>query len=247
MRFSRQRHDLNPGEHRGYVGKHQARRRGVAVLLRGGVAGLVAVLVLAMVAVATLIVLFSRPPSPRDSVAPQTQPAQTSPPSPPQPSQRSASTLIAVPTFRGGVRGWRAFSGSLFSSGHVDQPTAPFARVQQDTSRPPVRDPASGATMVGISTPVLASAQPGTQMHASVRVRATKPGITVVVRLSEWQRSRRVDGGDGRLILPDTGWRQVSADHRALGPGTSIDLEIFALALGPDEALYVDRPVVTSP
>jgi hypothetical protein len=29
--------------------------------------------------------------------------------------------------------------------------------------------------------------------------------------------------------------------------GTSVHLEIWALALGPDQALYVDRPVVTSP
>jgi hypothetical protein len=235
MRFSRQRH---AEERRSYVGKHQARRRaGVA-----GPAGPVAVIILGLVAIAVLIVLNSAPPDSRGTEAPQ-----TGFPQPTVPAQRSASTLFSVPSFQGGLQGWRAFPGTFFSRGQLGKQAVSYARIQEDPTNRPVTDPSTGAAMVGIGARVLPSAEPGMQVQTTVRVRATKPGITVVVRLSEWERSQRVEGGEGRFTLPDTGWRRVSADHRVVRPGTSIDLEIWALALGPDEALYVDRPAVTSP
>lgn len=157
--------------------------------------------------------------------------------------------MFSVPSFARGVGGWRAFPGSIFTRGQLHKPGVSYGRIQslQDPLNRPVTDPSTGQAMVGIGAHVLRSAEPGMQVQASVRVRATKPGVTVVVRLSEWEGSHRVENGEGRLTLPDTSWRRVSTDRLLLRPGTSVDLEIWALALGPDEALFVDGPAVTSP
>jgi hypothetical protein len=204
----------------------------------------VALIILGMVAVAVLIVLNYAPPNSRGTEAPQTVP-----PPPTVPPPRSESTLFSVPSFQGGLQGWQAFPGSLFSRGQVYKPRVTYGRIQmqQDPLNRPATDPSTGAMMVGIGARVVRSAQPGMQVQATVRVRATRPGVRVVLRLSEWEGSQRVEGGEGRFTLPDTSWRRVGADYRVLGAGSSINLEIWALALGPDEALYVDRPVVTSP
>jgi hypothetical protein len=236
MRFSRQRRISRAGERRSYIGKHQARRRVT------GLAGPVAVIILGLVGIAVLIVLNSAPPNSRGTEA-----SRATPPQPTGSLQRSASTLFSVPSFQGGVQGWRAFPGTFFSRGQLGRQAVSYARIQEDATTQPARDPSTGAAMVGIGARVLSSAEAGMQVQTTVRVRATKPGVTVVVRLSEWERSRRIEGGEGRFTLPDTSWRRVSADHLVVRPGTSIDLEIWALALGPDEALFVDQPAVTSP
>ena len=238
MRFSRERRTPRAGEPGPYVGKHQARRRvGFA-----SPAGPVAVIVLGMLAITVLIVVASAPRGSRGTEA-----TQTEPPPPTVPPERPASTLFSVPSFHGGLQGWRAFPGTLFVSGDLEKPGITYARVQRDATNQPVSDPSTGAAMVGIRARVLPAAQPGMQVRTTVRVRATRPGVRVVVRLSEWERRQRVDGGDGHLTLPDSGWHPVSAAYRVLRPGIPIDLEVWALALGPDEAMFVDQPTVTSP
>jgi hypothetical protein len=202
------------------------------------VAGPVAVLLVGIVTLATFVILNSgildsgRPAS-RGADVPDSRPAP-----------RPASTLLAVPTFRVGLQGWRALPGTFFTRGQLGRPTATYARIQRDPSTRPAADPATGAAKVGVTTRVLRSAEPGTQVQATVRVRASGPGVRVVVRLSESDGGRQVDGGEGRLTLADAGWRQVRAEHRVLRAGASIDLEIWALALGRDQALYIERPVV---
>jgi hypothetical protein len=230
------------------VAKHLAAPRGRQVRRRGGVAGPVTVLIVAIATLATFVIVNSgifssgRPTSrgaeaPDSRAPPRVEDGQAPP--------RSASTVLAVPTFRVGVQGWRALPGTLFTRGQLGEPTATYARIQRDPSTRPAIDPATGAAMVGVTTRVLSAAEPGMRLRATVQVRASGPGVTVVVRLSEWDGGRRVERGEGRLTLRDTGWRQAGADHR-VGGGSAIDLEIWAPALGQDQALYVDRPVVTS-
>jgi len=221
MRHPRRRHMLPSGERRSYRGKHHTRRR-------SDVVGPVVAIILGVLGLATLGFFALGGPSSRDKVAPEARPPQ-----------RSASIVFAATSFQGGVQGWRAFPGTFFTRGQLGRPGVTYGRIQ--------RDPSTGSAMVGIGILALPTAQPGLRVQATVRVRATHPGITVVVRLSEQKGSRRVEAGEGRLTVPDTGWHQVGADHRVLHPGTSIDLEIWALALGPDEAVFVDRPEVTSP
>jgi hypothetical protein len=243
MRFSRRRHVA--GERSAYVGRHQARRRGgaaggLAALLRGGVAGLVALLILAMLAIATLIMLSSSPPSSPGTAAPATSAAITTPP-----PTRPKVTLLAAVSFGDGVQPWRALAGSIFTRGELDKPGVSYARIQQDPINRPATDPATGKPMVGISTGVPNVDREALQVQAVIRVRATRPGTLVVIRLSEWQGTRRVGHRDGRVTLLDTSWRQLTSDYRVLRSGSRVDLEILALALGPDQALFVEPPVVT--
>jgi hypothetical protein len=244
MRFSRRRHVA--GERSAYVGRHQARRRGVAggggALLRGGVAGLVALLILAMLAIATLIMLSSSPPSSPGTAAPATSAAATTPP-----PTRPKVTLLAAVSFQDGIQPWRALAGSFFSRGELNKPGVSYARIQQqqDPLNRPATDPATGKPMVGIATSVPNVDREGLQVQAVIRVRATRPGTLVVIRLSEWRGTRRVGHRDGRVTLLDTSWRQLTSDYRVLRSGSRVDLEILALALGPDQALFVEPPVVT--
>jgi hypothetical protein len=238
MGFSRRRRASGAGEPRSYVGKHQARRR----LGTASLAGSVAAIVVAMVAVTVVILLNSAPPDSRGTEAPTTES-----PRPTEPPQRSASTVFAVSSFQGGLKDWWALPGTLFSRGDARKKGVSYARIQRDATNQPGTDPSTGAAMLGIGAHVLPSAQPGMRVQTTVRVRATKPGVTVVVQLSEREGNHRFEGGEARLTLPDTHWRSVGADHRVVRAGASIDLEIWALALGPDDALYVDRLAVTSP
>jgi hypothetical protein len=253
MRFARLRRVVQPGERPGYVGKHEAGRRGgvagaSAALLRGGVAGLVALLIIGMLAIATLIVVSSSPPNSRGTAAPPTAPATAAPPptAAPTTAPRPKVTLIAAASFRGGVQPWRAVAGSILTRGELNKPTATYARIQQDPTNPPATDRATGKPMVGIGITVPKADQAGAQLQAVVRVRATKPGTMVVVRLSEWEGTRRVGGRDGRVTLLDTKWRQITSDYRVLRSGSRAEFEILALALGPDHALYIEPPVVTA-
>jgi hypothetical protein len=248
MRFSRLRHVVQPGEHPAYVGKHEAGRRGgvagaSAALLRGGVAGLVALLIIGMLVIATLIVLSSSPPNSRGTAAPPTAPATAAPTTQ---APRPRVTVIAAGSFRGGVQPWKAVAGSLLSRGELNKPNVPWARIQQDPTNPPATDPSTGKSMVGIRTTVPKVDRPGTQVQAVVRVRATKPGTMVVVRLSESEGSQRVGGRDGRVTLLDTSWRQITSDYRVQESGSKVELEILALGLGLDHALHVEPPVVTA-
>jgi hypothetical protein len=254
MRFSRLRHVVQPGEHPAYVGKHEAGRRGgvagaSSALLRGGVAGLVALLIIGMLVIATLIVLSSSPPNPRGTAAPSTAPATAAPPPTAAPTTQAPGprvTVIAAGSFRGGVQPWEAVAGSLLSRGELYKPNVTWARIQQDPTNPPATDPSTGKSMVGIRTTVPKVDRPGTQVQAVIRVRATKPGTMVVVRLSESEGSRRVDGRDGRVTLLDTSWRQITSDYRVQESGSKVELEILALGLGLDHALHVEPPVVTA-
>lgn len=248
MRFSRLRHVVQPGERPAYVGKHEAGRRGgvagaSAALLRGGVAGLVALLIIGMLVIATLIVLSSSPPNLRGTAAPPTAPATAAPTTQ---APRPRVTVIAAGSFRGGVQPWEAVAGSLLSRGELYKPDVSWARIQQDPTNPPATDPSTGKSMVGIRITVPKVGRPGTQVQAVVRVRATKPGTMVVVRLSESEGSRRVDGRDGRVTLLDASWRQITSDYRVRGSGSKVELEILALGLGLDHAMFVEPPVVTA-
>jgi hypothetical protein len=251
MRFSRRRQAPRAGDPRPYVGRHQRGRRAGLT----GLAGPVALIVLGMVGIAVLVVLNSAPPTSRSTEPTPGAPPQAS--GSPQPSgpastapRRPASTLFYVPTFRGGVGGWEGLRGTIFTRGQLGKPGASYARIQRDPINQPVTDPSSGAAMLGIRARVLPLAQRGMQVRSTVRLRATRPGVTVVVRLSEWEGGRQVDSGardEGRLTLPDTGWHELSADHDVAGSGGAVYLEICALGLGPDGAVFVDHPTVTSP
>ena len=212
---------------RSYVGRHEARRGKVAALRAAAVAGVVAVA--AAVAVAGLSSSGSR----------GADPLSARPPPP-------ASQLIAAPGFGAGLGEWRAIPGTFLIKGQLGDPSAMFARIQRDPTVPAAKDPSTRAAMTGLAIRVVTGATASMRLHATVPVRCSKPGITVVVRLSERVGDRRVDESERRASLRDTAWHEVEADHRVLQAGAAVHLEILALALPPDQAIYVGQAKVMS-
>jgi len=158
----------------------------------------------------------------------------------------SAPKLLAAPGFGAGLGEWRAFPGTYLIKGQLGDPSALFARFQRDPTVAAAKDPATRSTTTGLATRVVTAATGRTQLRATVPVRGTRPGITVIVRLSERIGDRRVDQSERRAKLPDTGWHEVEAAHRVLRTGSSVHLEIWALALPRDQAIYVGQAKVTS-
>jgi hypothetical protein len=214
---------LQPGRR----GRHEAPRNTAAARAAVGVVGVVAI---AAVAVATRSSSSSRVANP-----PTSRPAA------------SAPKLIAAPGFAFGLGEARAFPGTYLIKGQVGVPTAPFARIQRDPTVPAPRDTATHATMTGLTIRVVNAAAVAMPLRATVQVRSSAPGVTVLVRLSERVGDRRVGGGEGRARLRDTAWHEVVASHRVGKAGASVHLEVFALGLPLDQTVFVGQTKVTSP
>jgi hypothetical protein len=159
----------------------------------------------------------------------------------------AAPKLIAAPGFAAGLGEWRAFPGTYLIKGQVGDPNAMFARLQRDPTVPAMNDPATHATMTGLTIRVVNAAAVAMPLRATVQVRGSAPGITVLVRLSERVGDRRVGGSEGRARLRDTGWHDVAASHRVVKAGASVHLEVVAVALPLDQTLFVGQAKVTSP
>jgi hypothetical protein len=211
------------GRRQAYVGRHEARRGKAAAGRIAAVAGVVAVAAIAVALSASgsrvTENLTARPPP----AAPQ---------------------LVAAPGFGAGLGDWRAFPGTFLIKGQLGDPNAMFARVQRDPTVPAVKDPATGSAMTGLGIRVLTGATASMRLRATVPVRGSRPGITVIVRLSERVGGRRVDASERRASLRDTAWHEVQADHRVREAGATVQLEIWALALPPDQAFDVGQAKV---
>jgi hypothetical protein len=217
---------LQAGRRRSYVGRHEApHRKAVA----RGAAAVVGVAAIAAITIVSLGSSNSRE-----------DPAARRPPAP-------APELIAAPGFGAGLGEWRAFPGTYLIKGQLGDPTAMFARIQRDPTVPAAKDPATRSTMTGLATRVVNAATVAMPLRATVRVRGSTPGIIVLVRLSERVGDRRVGDSEGRARLRDTAWHEVGAGHRVLQAGASVHLEVVALALPLDQAVYVGQAKVTSP
>jgi len=214
------------GRRRSYVGRHEARHGKVAARRTAAVVGVVAIATIAVVSLSSSGSRVADPPTAR--------------PPPPAPQ------LIAAPGFGAGLGEWRAFPGSYLIKGQLGDPAAMFARIQRDPTVPAAKDRATRSTMTGLATRVVTAATGRMQLRATVAVRGSRPGITVIVRLSERIGDRRVDESERRARLRDTGWHEVEAGHRVLQAGASVHLEIWALALPLDQAIYVGQAKVTS-
>jgi hypothetical protein len=209
------------GRRRSYAGRHEARRGKVAARRAAVVVG---VLVAAAVVVAGLSSSGSRE-------------AARPPP---------ASQLIAAPGFGFGLGEWRAFPGTYLSKGQLGDPSATFARMQRDPTVAAARDPATRATMTGLAVRVVTGATASMRLRATVPVRCSKPGVTVVVRLSELVGDRRVEQSERRASLRDDAWHEIETEHRVLEAGAAVALEIWALALPREQWIDVGQAKVTS-
>jgi hypothetical protein len=209
------------GRRRSYVGRHEARRGKVAARRGAAVVGVLAV---AAIAVAGLSPSGSRE-------------ADRPPPT---------SQLIAAPGFGAGLGEWRAFPGTYLIKGQLGDPSARFARIQRDPTVAADKDPATRSTMTGLAIRVITGATASMRLRATVPVRCSRPGVTVVVRLSELVGNRRVDQSERRTSLRDDAWHEVEAEHRVLEAGAAVYLEIWALALPRDQTIDVGQAKVMS-
>jgi hypothetical protein len=220
----------DPGRGRGL----QPGRRGRHEAPRNTAAARATVVVLAVVAVAAVVVAT------RSSSSSRVENPSTS-------RAAAAPRLLAAPGFSFGLGEARAFPGTYLIKGQVGVPTAPFARIQRDPTVPAPKDPATDATMTGLTIRVVNAAAVAMPLRATVQVRGSAPGVTVLVRLSERVGDRRVGGSEGRARLRDTGWHDVAASHRVVKAGASVHLELFALALPLDQTVFIGQTKVTSP
>ena len=163
---------LQPGRRRTYVGRHEAARRPAAA---GAAVVVLGVMAIAAVAVATRSSSSSRAENPSTS--------RVAAPAP---------KLIAAPGFSFGLGEARAFPGTYLIKGQVGVPTAAFARIQRDPTVPAPEDPATHAAMTGLTIRVVGAAAVAMPLRATVQVRGSAPGVTVLVRLSERVGDRRV-------------------------------------------------------
>jgi hypothetical protein len=224
---------LQAGRRRTHVGRHEAPRNPAAA--RAAVVVVVVVVAVMAVAVAAVAVATRSSSSSRVANPPTSRAAA------------SAPKLIAAPGFSFGLGEARAFPGTYLIKGQVGEPTAPFARLQRDPTVPAPKDPATDATMTGLTIRVVNAAAAAMPLRATVQVRGSAPGVTVLVRLSERVGDRRVGGGEGRATLRDTGWHDVAVGHRVVEAGASVHLEVFALALPVDQTVFIGQTKVTSP
>jgi hypothetical protein len=214
------------GRRRSYVGRHEARHGKVAVRRAAAVVGVLAVAAVAVVGLSS-------------SGSREAGPVTARPPPP-------AQELIAAPGFGAGLGEWRAYPGTYLIKGQLGDPTAMFARIQRDPTVPAAKDLTTRLAITGLGIRVVTGATASMRLRATVPVRGSRPGITVIVRLSERVGDRRVDQSERRARLRDAAWHEVQADHRVLEAGASVELEIWALALPPDQAVYVGQAKVMS-
>jgi hypothetical protein len=219
------RSGFRPGRRRSYVGRHEARSGKVAASRAAVVVGVLAV---AAIAVAGLSSSGSREADPLAARSPPT------------------SQLIAAPGFGFGLGDWRAFPGTYLIKGQLGDPAAKFARIQRDPTVAAAKDPATRATVTGLAIRVVTGATASMRLRATVPVRCSRPGVTVVVRLSELVGNRRVDQSERRASLRDGAWHEVEAEHRVVEAGAAVHLEIWALALPRDETIDVGQSKVMS-
>jgi hypothetical protein len=218
-------HGLQPGRR----GRHEAPRTTAA-------ARRAAAVLAGVVVVAAAVVVATRSSSSSRVANPPTSRATA-----------AAPKLIAAPGFAAGLGEWRALPGTYLIKGQVGDPNARFARIQRDPTVPAPEDPATHATMTGLTIRVVNAAAAAMPLRATVQVRGSAPGVTVLVRLSERVGDRRVGGGEGHTRLRDTGWHEVAASHRVVKAGASIHLEVVVVALPLDQMVFVGQAKVTSP
>jgi hypothetical protein len=205
-----------------------------AMPLSLGLAALAAIVVL----VGGLVVLTST-----GSPSPDTRRGTGTTGSPP--ATGSARNLVADGGFDRDVAGWRPLPGTFLTRGSAAEP-AEHARVQPDPSTRAAIDPKTGRALYGMVLPVIGSAAPGTRVDATVQIRATRSQVPVLLRLSELTDGQTAARSEVRALLAGTTWHLLKVDREVRNAGATIQVEVGALALPADAAVYIDNVMVSS-
>jgi hypothetical protein len=156
------------------------------------------------------------------------------------PATSSPRNLIADASFDRDLTAWQPLPGAFLTRGTAAQP-GHNARVQRDPLTPATTDPSTGRALYGIAMPVIQSASLGDHVHAVVQMRATTSQVRVLLRLVELARGRTAARSETRALLTDTAWHELRVDREVRTTGATIQVEVGALALQGDEAVYVDN------
>jgi hypothetical protein len=118
--------------------------------------------------------------------------------------------------------------------------------VQRDPFTSATTDPSTGRALYGMAMPVIQSASLGDHVDAIVQIRATRSPVRVLLRLSELAGGKTAERSEVRALLTDTAWHELRVDREVGTPGATIQVEVGALALQADEAVYVDNVRVST-
>jgi hypothetical protein len=157
----------------------------------------------------------------------------------------SPRNLIADASFDRDLTAWRPLPGAFLTRGSAAQP-AHSARVQRDPFTSATTDPSTGRALYGMAMPVIQSASPGDHVDAIVQIRATRSPVRVLLRLSELADGKTAARSEARALLTDSAWHELRVDREVGTPGATIQVEVGALALQADEAVYVDNVRVST-
>jgi hypothetical protein len=157
----------------------------------------------------------------------------------------SPRNLIADASFDRDLTAWRPLPGAFLTRGSAAQP-AHSARVQRDPFTSATTDPSTGRALYGMAMPVIQSASPGDHVDAIVQIRATRSPVRVLLRLSELADGKTAARSEARALLTDSAWHELWVDREVGTPGATIQVEVGALALQADEAVYVDNVRVST-
>ena len=205
-----------------------------AMPLTLGVAALAGIVILLAGLVMVTVTGSPSPTSGRGTGITQRRPATSSP-----------RNLVADASFDRDLTAWRPLPGAFLTRGTAAQP-AHSACVQRDPFTSATTDPSTGRALYGMAMPVIQSASPGDHVDAIVQIRATRSPVRVLLRLSELAGGKTAARSEARALLTDTAWHELRVDREVGNPGATIQVEVGALALQADEAVYVDNVRVST-
>jgi hypothetical protein len=156
------------------------------------------------------------------------------------PATSSPRNLIADASFDRNLTAWQPLPGAFLTRGSAAQP-GHNARVQRDPLTSATTDPSTGRALYGIAMPVIQSASLGDHVHAIVQMRATTSQVRVLLRLVELASGRTAARSEARALLTDTAWHELRVDREVGRSGATIQVEVGALSLRGEEAVYVDN------
>jgi hypothetical protein len=161
------------------------------------------------------------------------------------PATSSPRNLVADASFDRDLAAWQPSPGAFLTRGTGTQ-LANHARVQRDPFTSATTDPSTGRALYSMAMPVIQSASLGDHVDAVVEIRATRSPVRVLLRLVELAGGKTAARSEARALLTDTAWRELRVDREVGTPGATIQVEVGALALQADQAVYVDNVRVST-
>ncbi|HKF00577.1 MAG TPA: hypothetical protein VKG45_16800 [Actinomycetes bacterium] len=132
-------------------------------------------------------------------------------------------------SFESGLVGWQPAGGARLER-------VPAGR----SGRWAVRLSRGSGAEPGLVAPSLARCKPKTDYHASVWMRASRPGLAIELQLVERTSGERFATDVTGAVLNDTTWRRVEVFHNGHRAGTTLAFEASALGLPPNASVLMD-------